>query len=239
MRLRQHTNPHEGSLQHKDKIGLVTIRGACYVARFIVTLSSLIVSGCEKRDIGPGGIALPASFSIPDPSLAKPIPQMQQNWCWAASAQMILAWRHHEISQCKQADLYGWYNGSCCPRTPACDRVAFPLKSFKSAKTDYRRADIPLPLSALETEIAHGNPVVISWKWFRNCPPKTECGHMVVAVGYYPDGKDVMLELLDPFPPDVGGGYPAISYRDYVRKAGYWEHWSDFYGFRDGRGDQY
>jgi len=68
------------------------------------------------------------------PELAVPfIEQLGDNWCWAASAQMVLTFYQRPKRQCELANtLFGFSN--CCPTqppptqpaTPACDLRCYP-----------------------------------------------------------------------------------------------------------------
>jgi hypothetical protein len=205
----------------------------------------LLVEGCEKKSSGPGGVPLPDHFRIPDAVLAKPIAQLQKNWCWAASAEMVLSSRGHSVSQCDQANLYPHdHVTSCCPEDPNCNYPQFPVLSFKPGKTDYKRNRTPanpvLSPEILEEEIAiYHRPVIFSWRdCEKHCGP-APTGHMMVLVGYQTIGGKVIFDVLDPWPPHKGGNIPNVNYNQFVAYQPGKSHWDDFYAFKDGEGNEY
>lgn len=208
-----------------------------------LTFLMLISFGCQKTNVGPGGQPVPDHAFIDDPVLSVPIVQLQTNWCWAASAQMVLDWQKRDIIQCKQAD-YTFGTGKCCQDSPSCNIASFPDKSLFEGKLDYHRTYLKaIPLPTLEEEIAFNKrPVIFSWKYDETkCNGTKECGHMMVAVGYRTAGKQVMIQVLDPWNPAYGGDdlVTEVSYDYFVAEKGRHTHWSDFYAFKDGHGNEY
>lgn len=204
-------------------------------------LASLIFAqGCQKQIGGPGA-TLPPSYRIADPVLAKPIAQLEGNWCWAASAEMVLSWRKHPISQCDQANLWP-HDGTldCCPEDPFCNYGQMPVKSFVWGKTDYKRQDFrALDATVIKEEIASNRPVIFSWRdCERHCGPRPT-GHMMVLVGYETKGNDLAFDVLDPAPAHQGGHIALITYQEFIAYEPGKSHWADFYGFRDGDGREY
>lgn len=55
-------------------------------------------------------------------------PQEQPSWCWAASAEMAMAYiRGPRIRQCTQVEAsYGFAAGTCCQQPTACDYTGWP-----------------------------------------------------------------------------------------------------------------
>jgi hypothetical protein len=201
----------------------------------------LFLEGCQTQVVGPGGVVLPSKYRIPDANLAKPIAQLQSNWCWAASGEMVLSWRRHRVGQCDQANLYP-HKGipTCCPEDPHCNAGHFPDKSFAPGKTDYKRnRSTPLPPEVIQEEIASNRPFIFSWKdCDKNCGP-TPTGHMMVLVGYEVIGDRVVFDVLDPWPPHEGGNIPRVNYDQFVAFKPGQSHWDDFYAFKDGIGVEY
>jgi hypothetical protein len=216
-------------------------RATTLALTLVVPLSFAV--GCQKEVGGPGSMTLPSRYRIPDPALAKPIPQLEENWCWAASAEMVLSWRKHRISQCDQANLWP-HDGTrdCCPEdpNPNCNHGRMPVRSFGPGKTDFKRIDFRvLEPSVIEQEIASNRPVIFSWRdCATNCGPDPT-GHMMVLVGYEMKGKDVGFDILDPYPVHEGGYLKLLTYHQYVAYDSGKSHWADFYGFRDGDGHEY
>lgn len=184
-------------------------------------------SGCGKQQLAPGGQPLPDHAEL-DLTQIPLSPQKLDQWCWAASAQMVLKYRKQDVSQCLQANERKLATHDCCPASPDCNRTGWPDVSFHNHKTFYSRLfGSALPLPDLEEQIAvKKNPVVFSWKFTGGT------GHMMVVVGYHTVLNEVFIDILDPWAPNVGGSRKAITYQEYVSDDGH-EHWDDFYDFRD------
>jgi hypothetical protein len=133
---------------------------------------------CNKRR-GPGASDNACS---PRDSVTLPIalvPQELDNWCWAASGQMVMKSMGQEVSQCSQAnDEFGL---SCCPSTSAadgCNQGGWP-QFDKHHIQSMQTSNEALPLAELRTQIScRKQPVAFSWKWLGGG------GHMMVAIGY-------------------------------------------------------
>jgi Peptidase_C39 like family len=169
---------------------------------------------------------LPDHASL-DLTLIPLYPQKLDQWCWAASAQMVLKYRNKDVAQCTQANYRKLSAKDCCPANPTCNKTGWPDIALERNETDYSRLrGQALSLEALEEQIAiKKNPVIFSWKWTQGK------GHMMVAVGYHTVQKDVYIDILDPWAPNVGGSRKTVSYREYDSNDGH-EHWDDFYDFR-------
>src|ERR1700751_1290068 len=82
------------------------------------------------RSAKPHAVPLVTALLTGPPELAVPfIEQLGDNWCWAASAQMVLTFYQRPKQQCELANtLFGFRNGCPTrppltqPATPACDR---------------------------------------------------------------------------------------------------------------------
>jgi hypothetical protein len=188
----------------------------------------IFCAGCGKRSLGPGvGGALPPKASL-DLTQIPLYPQELDKWCWAASGQMVLKYRNKNVAQCVQANYWGFTGASCCPGNPLCNQLGWPDKSFDKNQTDYQiLKQKALSLEALEEEIAvKHNPVAFSWRF------KQGDGHMMVAVGYHTVQNDVYIDVLDPWPPKIGGSRTTMTYDEYNASEDH-DHWNDFYDFKD------
>lgn len=185
----------------------------------------VFLSGCGKQALAPGGQPLPdhASLNLQQIPL---YPQKLDQWCWAASAQMVLKYRGKDIAQCTQAN-YRKLAKECCPANPDCNKTGWPDVALDKNETDYSRLrGAALTLEALEEQIAiKQNPVIFSWKWTGGK------GHMMVAVGYETVKGKVYIDILDPWAPNVGGSRKTVTYQEYDSDDGH-DHWDDFYDFR-------
>lgn len=181
-----------------------------------------------------------ASFALPE---AKELPvarvaQLTDNWCWAASGEMILNHYQSPRSQCEQATHA--LGRSCCPprncgeplADPDCDFGSFPMLESYGFDVYARRA--PLTMERIKKEIAcREAPIAFSWKydWVVNDGVSQPVGHMAVIVGYAGD----QLRIIDPFPlcgTAVEGEVSDVPYEFYL-SGGEPEgvHWEDRYAF--------
>jgi hypothetical protein len=184
------------------------------------------------------------------------------NWCWAASGQMIMELLGEEpkkACQCRQAEQVLGVKGccvtpsSCVPadELPAgCDRPRWPAfvekperYAFSYATTcdglpgrqdDETCAANPLSWDDLTAEICSGRPVIASVR-----PGRSATGHTVVVKGISsrPDRRVLIVDPRRLCPPDrdCEGELDEgfwLSYDEYVAGWDGMVHWVDFYGIR-------
>jgi hypothetical protein len=189
---------------------------------YIILLSYgllFIISCCEPALIG----ALPVPLH----------PQETGKWCWAASAQMVMDYLGHNVSQCVQANNRFGRNDCCdidlCPTPetnhpcvsggwPEFDKYGF---SFKTT------SDAPLSWEDLRKQISDQpnckkRPFCFTWHW------PGGSGHMMVAKGYFTLDGTNYVAVLNPGPVCVGSEY-IITYEYYVASPGHHTHWNDYY----------
>ena len=153
-------------------------------------------------------------------------PQETSMWCWAASGQMVMDYLGHDVSQCVQANnRFGMTN--CCntPTPGACVNGGWP----EFAKYDFdsqHTTNAALTWSQLKTEISNSTncmkrPFCFTWHW------NGGGGHMMVAIGYSTVDGVNMVEINDPWAPNVGD-HRIITYNAYVSGSTY-THWDDYY----------
>jgi hypothetical protein len=189
-------------------------------------------------------------------------PQVESNWCWAASGQMVLELLGEEpeaACQCRQAEqVLGVAGccaapGACVPGDrlmPGCDEPRWPafverpdLYGFEYRTTcdelpDRQEDDAcdakPLGWYELAAEICAGRPVLAALH-----APGSSRGHLVVVKGFSTHyGRRVLV--VDPrrlCPPgrDCEGELDEgfwLSYDDYVTGWDGLVHWVDFFGLR-------
>lgn len=156
-------------------------------------------------------------------------PQETNNWCWAATTQMIAENEGIFVSQCDLANhRFGETNccdfetdGVSCPKTSDCNRPGWLELDF--AGVNFSESNSALSWDALKKQIycnknalgfAYGTPGVV--------------GHVVVVRGYLTiDGTDYVV-LNDPWAPCVGSER-LITYDDYVNPSGTATHWRTWY----------
>ena len=143
-----------------------------------------------------------------------PVPlegQQQSNWCWAASAQMIMEYHGVTVPQCVQAnDALG--RSDCCGGSPpsVCNTTGWP--SFGTYGFLYTTTIGPFTLDEIAEEIGcRERPIAFTWAWDGGG------GHMMVAFGFDESG---WVLIHDPLP--VGyGSTSAITYSAYFDGPGY------------------
>lgn len=137
------------------------------------------------------------------------IAQETNQWCWAASGQMVMRYLGKDISQCEQAN-YRFDRNDCCitfARPVECIRPGNPNLhhwGFHYEKTKYGTA---LSFEQLQQQINSEKPILFSWKWTGGG------GHLMVSKGYSKLSQMVLVN--DPWPPNKGN-IKWISYGDYV-----------------------
>ena len=155
-------------------------------------------------------------------------PQQTDEWCWAASAQMIMQYLGKSVAQCVEANNEFGRSDCCNTPTPAaCVNGGWPqfnLYGFTFKMTQ----DAPLPWPTLEAQLARGKacgatPFGFSWHWVGGG------GHMMVATGYTRalNGEQYVF-VNNPWPPNVGATQ-TILYDVYVEQPGDHTHWNDYY----------
>ncbi len=164
-------------------------------------------------------LALSLAFSAPGEVLPVPmIYQQQDNWCWAASCQMILQYYGRFVPQCAMAN---W----CFGRSTCCGNVVWPNgtgslcnQGNNMGATSGRDMDDvlagwgpvysvdvtrPLSWSEVQAAAAAGRPFAIGFSWL----PLGSGGHAMVGKGY--SGSYVYYN--DPWPGN-GPAYRLYSW---------------------------
>lgn len=183
-----------------------------------------------------------AHFSPPGavPPLPLPcVPQLEDNWCWAASAEMVLS--HHGRSEAQCAIAQDWVprqGGVVCHR--CCDAVHRREECAQDAQEGPRcrkhlrgvrrvpqlyegygiaaRASLQHP----EAHLTRGAPTLLA---YRN--PKRGGDHMVVVVGCTSGGDVIVINPA--YLKDPRDKYPPVQAGTQVEKwpmARRWRQWS-------------
>ena len=198
--------------------------------------------------LGVGGCCTPkATESLPVTLHA----QETQNWCWAASGQMVMEYLGNNVAQCTQANNRFGRNDCCnidlCPpptEAPQYDAIGncincvcggwpeFNKYGFQSTHT----TNAALSWEDLKEEISNSSncgrrPFAFTWKW----PGPNGGGHMMVAMGYTTISllpvTLKLVEIFDPWNPCIGD-HRYITYDYYVQSPGHHTHWDDYYQVR-------
>lgn len=163
--------------------------------------------------------------------------QQTELWCWAASAEMIMAYYGEEVPQCVQANRR--FERSDCCTLPAkghpCVKVAWPeMKKYGFClSTRYGALNWRELLSQFDAR----RPVGFSWQWGGGVPGRAS-GHFMVARGYVDLefenlGPVKLVVVNDPSLPNEdkrkGGSFIVVAYDYYVASPLHHRHWYDFY----------
>lgn len=140
--------------------------------------------------------------------------QEQDQWCWNASSQMVLAYAGYSYSQSTIAqwavggqNIPNYLYGSTEANKHGCDEILAHYGSIQSSGSA-----AVMSLSTLGNEIANGRPVIIRWGW------DSGGGHILVLQGT--DGSSVYVN--DPWP---ANGQHVSSY-DWVCRASDGHTWT-------------
>jgi hypothetical protein len=194
----------------------------------VIPVLVLAVSACANKPQGsaPAGnqqCQLPETKLLSTPLKA----QETDQWCWAASGQMIMAFLNHDHSQCEQANNELGRSDCCQLMKPVgCVIGGWPEFGKYDFNSD-RTFNAGLVWDQLREQIAcNSTPVAFSWHWNQGG------GHMMVIRGYtILDGVST-LYINNPWPPVPGAGEEQIiSYEEYIAGSDH-THWDDFYNIR-------
>ncbi len=211
-----------------DNQGRRIAMSPCCLSFVAFCMSCLFVGGCcNPALIG----ALPVTLH----------PQETDNWCWAASGQMVMDYLGHNVTQCTEAN--NWFGRTdCCTLSPCPNPTAPTYDALGNCQgcacggwpefgrygfTFKRTSDAPLSWGDLREELAsqsycHKTPFAFTWHW----PGKG--GHVMVAKGYVTVAGVNYVDVLDPWAPCTGDEI-LMTYAYYVSDAGHHTHWDDFY----------
>lgn len=179
----------------------------------------LILSGCCKPEIS-GNVS------------NRLRPQETNNWCWAATTQMLAQHFDVSVTQCSLANQRFGRADCCnpksdagnCPKTDSCNRPGWLMLGF--CGLDFEEDTNALSWSKLRKQIycskkpmgyAYGTPGVV--------------GHVVVIKGYITLGGTDYVILNDPWNP-CNGQERIITYDEYADPAGSRTHWRTWYNLK-------
>jgi len=193
-------------------------------------------SGGNNTVIPDSGPALPTICSVdPDSSLLsmRRIPQEQDGWCWAASAQMVLEKLGNTVGQCEQADKQ-LGRRDCCEVPLQCNTGGWPHFEEFGFDCDTTQS-FALSWEVLKRQIdCDTTPFCMTWRWIEGDDPSDTSGHVMVVSGYKIDGGRQMVKILDPdrfFTHTPISGWIPYDYYVGMREFG-WVHWDDYYNVK-------
>lgn len=147
--------------------------------------------------------------------------QETSQWCWAASAQMIMSYLGKDVPQCEQANRrFG--RSDCCvtPNSSSCEQPGWPDFDGYGFNSNTSGA---LSFNDLNSQVQGlGRPVAFSWGWTGGG------GHMMVAMGARTVAGQNWVTINDPWAPNWGD-QRDILYTAYVSSPGSYTHWTDYY----------
>ncbi len=156
-------------------------------------------------------------------------PQQTNNWCWAATTQMLAQHVGIAVNQCDLANHRFGKNNCCnaqtqgqsCPKTNDCNTPGWLELDHAGVKFD--ETSSALSWASVRSQIycakkpmgyAYGTPGVV--------------GHVVAVKGYISvNGTDFVI-LNDPWAP-CSGQERLITYAEYADPTGTSTHWTTFY----------
>ena len=186
-------------------------RYALFCILLILTLMACIF-GClsGKRPQTQAG----AVETQPAPPVRKvldiaPFPQLTTDWCWAASAEMIMDHQGKDVSQCRQA-CDEFHAATCCgnPAPDECVDGAWP--NFGLYKFDSRISPHVLSFDEIEKQIDGDHAVAFTWNLYKGG------AHMMVIKGYQVQAGVNSVVVYDPYPPNIGSER-TIPYDNWIQ----------------------
>jgi hypothetical protein len=156
-------------------------------------------------------------------------PQQTNNWCWAATTQMLAQHAGLSVNQCDLANhRFGLTDccdnktsGADCPKIDACNMPGWLELDFAGAKAD--ETTTARTWEEMRSEIycdhgpmgyAYGTPGVV--------------GHVVVIKGYVSVGSTNYVVVNDPWSP-CNGNERLLEYGSYADPPGTSTHWRTWY----------
>ena len=129
-------------------------------------------------------------------------PSAQQEWCWAACAQMLAYYFKNVLTdQCKFANLL-FAGQDCCGNPDSCDQP-IDLNEVTALFPSFGKSATFLPYAIefedIQTEITAGRPVQVGYQW------STPGNHVAVIAGVSQDATGPLVYVNDPDPQFANG----------------------------------
>lgn len=156
-------------------------------------------------------------------------PQETNNWCWAATTQMLAQHFSISVNQCDLANhRFGRTDccdpataGTTCPKRVECNMPGWPELDFAGLK--FAETNTALSWGNVRAQIyCSKKPMGYAYG------TSGVTGHVLVIKGYVTVAGIDYVVLNDPWAPCVGSER-LITYNEYVDPAGTATHWSTFY----------
>lgn len=155
-------------------------------------------------------------------------PQETNNWCWAATTQMLAQHFGITVTQCDLANHRFGKNNCCnyqtqgvpCPKTADCNSPGWLELDYVGLK--FSESTTALSFASLKSQLfCAKKPMAYAYGG-------TGVGHVLVIKGYVTVGGTNYLVLNDPWAPCTGSER-LITYEEYADPAGSSTHWRTFY----------
>jgi len=185
-----------------------------YVGVALVSASFLVLSGCSCT---PNATLGSVSVTLR--------PQETNNWCWAATTQMVVEFLGHGRTQCELANQRFGRTDCCtsgCPKNAACNMPGWTM--FDESGFNSTASGTPLSWDQIKTELfCRKRPMSYAYG------PKTGgVGHVVVVSGYVEVAGIRYISLNDPWNPCVGTNR-LLTYDEYSNSPTV-DHWETSHG---------
>lgn len=139
--------------------------------------------------------------------------QTENNWCWAACAEMLLS--RPGLGARSQCSIASTHLGQVCCPSPgapsACDEGAWPHLVYPGLGIRTSLTKSPLTQAALATELAAGRPVEVCYQW-----QGSRSTHVALIVN---DNGGGYFEVYDP---SYGAGSRSFSQIASAYSLGVW-----------------
>lgn len=174
----------------------------------LVCVAFLALSGCCNPNATLGSVSVNLRA------------QETNNWCWAATTQMVTEFLGHGRSQCDLANQRFGRTDCCttgCPKNAACNMPGWTM--FDESGFNSTASATPLTWDQIRTELfCRKRPMSYAYG------PKTGgVGHVVVASGYVEAAGIRYISLNDPWSPCAGTNR-LLTYDEYSNSATV-DHW--------------
>ncbi len=155
-------------------------------------------------------------------------PQETNNWCWAATTQMLAEHFGIVVTQCDLANhRFGKDNccspqnaGASCPKTADCNQAGDLELDYVGLK--FNVSTTALSFADLQKQIfCSKKPMAYAYGG-------TGIGHVLVIKGYATINGTNYLVLNDPWSPCTGS-QRTITYEEYADPTGSVNHWDTYY----------
>src|SRR5262245_9903286 len=183
--------------------------------------------------LGVGGVIVMPGCCNPNATVGSQAvtlrPQETNNWCWAATTQMITDFLGHGRTQCDLANQRFTRTDCCndepsdptCRKTNNCNMPGWTM--FSESNFDATASATPLSWDSIKNQIyCAKKPMSYAYG-----PKSGGVGHVVVINGYFEVGGIRWVVVVDSWAP-CNGATRAITYEEYSN-SGTTDHWETNY----------